>query len=153
MDVPFFDRLAEDLGARKRSTRSPQPQTIHVSHVLGLGGASGRSVDDACHWNALLELQHSLARLGRLGLARRYQVLGAVALVEDYDAVEVGSEPVDELVEAGLELVAAGGSAPDQGRVGAEEDAAVETDFPAVDLHVLHLLQVTNECHDSIEYT
>ncbi len=135
---PLFNSLNKLLRISKRRTEPPQPQPNHVTHVLGLGSASGRRINNPGQRKRILEVQHGQPSLGRVARTGGVEILGPVALVKDDESVEIGAEPVDYLLETGAEL-ATGVRFADEGWVGRVEDARFEVVLSSVDLRVLHL--------------
>jgi hypothetical protein len=101
--LDFADEL---VAALERGAVAPEPEPLGIGEVLDLGGAGRRQVDDPGVGEPRLQLQPGKRLLRRVLLAEgAFLGLGVghvVGFVEGDDAVEVGAEPVDELVDAGV---------------------------------------------------
>ena len=79
---PLFYSVDEVVKLIEGGARTPQAQSGHVGHVLGLRGTGGTGVDHPCLGQAVLQLHHGHASFGRFAGSRGAQVLGLVALVK-----------------------------------------------------------------------
>ena len=129
-DAARLDRL-DEFGAigEGEGIIAPETEPLGIGEILDGRGARRRDIEDAGVGESVLEPQTRPALLrgllvAALALAPR-RVLHGVALVEDDHAIEVGAEPVDDLLNPRA-LVAARFRA--KRRIGREENALLETD-------------------------
>ncbi len=133
-DAAGLDR-GDELGAGgEREVRAaPQPEPLRVGEVVHRGGAGGRDVQHAGVGQGVLQSQPGAALLRRAAIAARPVGSGGVAhgvaLVEHHHAVEVGPEPIDDLLYAGRPLVPRLGA---QRGIGGEQDALLQPDRRAL---------------------
>jgi len=125
-----LDRLHELRTRRKRKIRAaPQPKPLRIAEILHRGRAGCRNIDDAGFGQGMLKPQPRKALLGRRLLAARvrasHRVRHGVGFIEQDHAVEIGAEPVEDLLETGV-FAAAVGTA--QRGVGSEQNALTELD-------------------------
>ena len=83
----LVDGLVEGPEILEGRARSPQAKPHHVRHVLDRARAGGGAVDDARLGQVLLKLEHrSTCERALSAAAAHHEVLGLVALVEEYAA-------------------------------------------------------------------
>ena len=110
-DAAGLDRL-DELGARGEGEilAAPQAEPLGIGEIVDRGRAGRRDIEDAGIRQRVLQAQPGAALL-RGGLVAAFAlaaggVLHGVALVEDDDAVEIGAQPIDDLLDARNLLVA-----------------------------------------------
>ena len=80
---PLLHSLYKVIELPKGCALPPQAQAGHVCHVARLGGPRGRGIHHTGLGQAVLQVEHSLTRLGWLGGTRGTQILGFVTLIQD----------------------------------------------------------------------
>ena len=110
-DAAGLDRL-DELRARGEGEilAAPEAEALGIGEIVDGGGAGRRDIDDARVRQRVLKPKPGAALL-RGGLVAALSlaaggVLHGVALVEDDDAVEIGAQPFDDLLDARNLLVA-----------------------------------------------
>ena len=122
---------AGDKGAAVREGRpfAPQAESHGIGQIVDVGGTSGRGVNHACAWKAVLQFDADDPLLRALGCAEPAFTTGNAAhgmgLVEQDQTVKFRRQPFEQLLEAGF---IAGAAA--QRCIGGEKDAVRLTDLP-----------------------
>jgi hypothetical protein len=129
-DAAGLKRLNKIRPSRKRKIRAaPKTKPLRIAEILHRCGAGGGNVDDAGLRQGMLEAQSGKALLrGRLlaaGAGASCGIGHGVGFIEQDHAVEIGAEPVEDLLETGV-FAAAVGTA--QRGVGGEEYALPQLD-------------------------
>uniref|UniRef100_A0A1Y1NA43 Uncharacterized protein n=1 Tax=Photinus pyralis TaxID=7054 RepID=A0A1Y1NA43_PHOPY len=144
-DASLFHRRDEIGELTERRPLAPHAQTYHVRHVARFRRAGRRSVHDSRLWQFVLQFEHGQTSFGRFRRSNGTQILCTVTLVEYNQTVEIGSAPLQQLLQARLVFTAGRVRLADQSGVRREYDALLDV---AVNrrryLRVLELVQGVN---------
>lgn len=139
-DLPSLHGGYEVTEICKRRALSPETQSHHIGHVLGLRGTRCGGINHTRLGQLLLQLQHSLARLCRFARTHWTQILCLVALIEDDQSLEILTTPLQQLTEARTIFARLIIGFANQRRVGAEDYTTfaivvrIRTDFGVLEL-------------------